>query len=392
MLFLDNINCCIIFSTADWSESYWTNKQHTARQFTLKDYRVLYIESVGLRTPNLKSTRDWNRIWRRLKTGLHSAKQVENNIWVISPLVLPFMHKNPLVRIFNQGLLRFTIKRFLQKNNFKCPTIWTYHPYMLDTITGIEHGKLVYHCVDDLSAVPGVDVLSFKQEELRLLNAANVVFTTSPALMEMCSEQNKNTYYFSNVVDKEHFNLALNDGPLPNELQKIPEPRLGYVGVLSDFKIDFQLLVDVANNHPEWNFVFIGEEREGQNSPYIHQLKAMQNAHFLGYRSYQVLPDYLRGFNVALLPTLINDYTKSMFPMKYFEYLAAGLRIVSTPLDFTRHNKAGMETGKDSKNFEHAIQKQLGRSKLTMPESDSYVGDNTWSARMEKMLDLMDGS
>ena len=380
---------CIIFSTADWSTPYWTNKQHTARQLALKGFRVLYIESVGLRAPRIVSGRDWKRIWERLKLGLQGPRQVENHIWVLSPLVLPFMHKNRLVRIFNQGILRFIIRRFLQKYDFKRPIIWTYHPFMLESIKGFKRGQLVYHCVDDLSAVPGVDTAGFNLEERRLLNVADIVFTTSPALQKKCSLQNHNAHYFSNVVDQEHFSLALKVAPLPGELQKIPEPRAGYIGVLSDFKVDFQLLSDVARNHPEWHFVMIGEEREGQVSPQVQKLRAMSNVHFLGYHAYQALPDYLRGFNVALLPTLINDYTKAMFPMKYFEYLAAGLRVVSTPLEFTKHNQAGLEIGSDAVSFGQAIQKQLSRGKLTAMEANEYVADNTWSARMESMLELM---
>jgi glycosyltransferase involved in cell wall biosynthesis len=56
------------------------------------------------------------------------------------------------------------------------------------------------------------------------------------------------------------------------------------------------------------------------------------NIHLMGPRDYAVLPDYLRGFDLALLPCPINDYTRSMFPMKFFEYLAAGVPVVSTNL------------------------------------------------------------
>jgi len=379
---------CILFATADWDAPYWTNKQHTAQQLAQKGYRVLYVESVGMRLPNLSSGRDLSRILRRLKRGLQGIRQVEERIWILSPLVLPFKHQHTLVRKFNQGMLRIIIRRFLHSKSFKNPMVWTYHPFMLEAIKSIKKGPLVYHCVDDLSDVPGIDSESFNKEEKLLLKAAKVIFTTSTTLLEKCSVHNMNTHYFPNVADTDHFSQALTEAPLPADLLEIPEPRIGYVGVLSDFKVDFQLFIDIATRRPEWSFVLIGEEREGQFSLLANDLRTLPNVYFLGYRPYQSLPDYLRGFNVALLPTLINDYTRAMFPMKYFEYLAAGLPIVSTPLDFTRHHHAGIEIASDTASFVRAIESQLQHGKFTSKEASDYVGDNTWNARMESMLIL----
>ena len=383
---------CILFATADWETPYWTNKQHTTQQLAHQGYRVLYVESVGLRAPNLGSGRDLSRIARRLKQGLQGVRQVEDRIWVLSPLVLPFKHHRPLVRAFNQGLLAKVIQRFLTSKKFKKPMIWTYHPFMLEAINGIEMGPLVYHCVDDLSAIPGVDAAAFNQEEQRLLAAAKAVFTTSPALMAKCSAHNPNVHNFPNVADFTHFSQALQKVPLPADLQALSEPRIGYIGVLSDYKVDFQLIINVASHRPEWSFVLIGEEREGQSSPLVDHLRTLPNVHFLGYRAYKVLPDYLGGFNVALLPTLINDYTHSMFPMKYFEYLAAGVPVVSTPLEFTREHNAGLEIGGDAKSFELAILRQLQRGKFSTNEAADYVGLNTWATRMNSMLQIVEAS
>lgn len=380
---------CLLFATADWDTPYWTNKQHTAHHLAQQGFRVLYVESVGLRAPSLASGRDLTRIWRRLKRGLRGAHSVEDGIWVLSPLVIPFKHQWPFVRALNQGLLRGSIRRFMESQSFKRPMVWTYHPFMLEAINSISIGSLVYHCVDDLAAIPGIDAEAFNREERRLLASAQVVFTTSPALQEKCTKHNLNVHDFPNVADVEHFQQALKKGNLPTDIQKIPEPRIGYIGALSDFKVDFQLLLNVAKRKPEWQFVLIGEEREGQSNALVGLLHALPNVHFIGYRPYEALPDYLRGFNVALLPTLINDYTRAMFPMKYFEYLAAGVPLASTRLEFTRQHHDGIEVGEDTKGFEQAIQRQLQRGKLTLQESISYVGENTWRARLKRMLNLV---
>ena len=385
--------CCVLFSTADWDEPYWTNKQHTAKMLAEYGWRVLYVESIGLRSPKAASKKDWARLAKRLKKGirgvLRGPTRVGDNVWSLSPLVVPATPNGGILAMVNRVLLSWPISRFLEKENFKEPVIWTYHPYILDKIRNIDCGKLLFHCVDDLSAIPGIDKKSYLDAEVTLLREADVVVVTSKALEERCSKHNENTHYFSNVVDFDHFSKAFDSHGEPEELASIPRPRLVYHGVLSDFKLDLDLLVNVVGNTPEWNWVFIGEEREGQSNRKIDVLRKMDNTYFLGYRRYQDLPLYLGASQVGVLPTLVNEYTKSMFPMKYYEYLAAGLPVVSTPVEFTKHVSSGVEVGETPEEFIAAIARQLSRGRLQRSEAYKFVGDNTWKARTKKMISLL---
>ncbi|MFM0070179.1 glycosyltransferase [Paraburkholderia sediminicola] len=383
---------CVLFSTADWDEPYWTNKQHTASILAARGWRVLYVESVGFRSPKVGSGRDWARLWRRLWRGVQSLvlgpPRRAENIWVLSPLMVPAGHHLPFVRSLNQALLRFSVTRFAKSQRFRDPVVWTYHPYMLDAIATLPRGPLVYHCVDDIAAIPGVDVEAFRNAQQALVGRCEAVFTTAMSLKETCQPFNPNTHFFGNVVDEAHFGEARAEGALPPELAAIPEPRLVYHGVLSDFKVDFPLLLQTAQARPQWQWVIIGEEREGQRSELLAQLARLPNVHLLGYRSYQTLPRYMRGMQVGVLPTLLNEYTRSMFPMKFYEFLAAGLPVVSTPLDFAKEPRAGLEVGGDLEAFIAAIEKQLARGKLSADESREAVGDNTWERRLDKMLQI----
>ena len=381
---------CVLFSTADWDEPYWTNKQHTASILAARGWRVLYVESVGFRSPKVGSGRDWARLWRRLWRGMQSLvlgpPRRAANIWVLSPLMVPAKHHWPIVRALNQTLLRWSVVRFTKSHRFVEPVVWTYHPFMLDAVETLARGPLVYHCVDDIAAIPGVDVAAFGNAQKALLAQCEAVFTTAMSLREQCLLDNPNTYYFGNVVDAEHFGQAFETGPVSPELVAIPEPRLVYHGVLSDFKIDFPLVLKTAQARPEWHWVIIGEQREGQRSELLAQLALLPNVHLLGYRSYQSLPQYLRAMQVGVLPTLLNEYTRSMFPMKFYEYLAAGLPVVSTPLDFAKEPRPGLEVGGDVEAFVSAIETQLRRGKLTVEQARVAVGDNTWQRRLDKML------
>ncbi len=383
----------VLFATADWDEPYWTNKQHTAKTFAQLGWRVLYVESVGLRGPKMGSSKDWKRLWRRLWRGLRSLvlgpRKAEQNIWIFSPLAIPGAHGTRWLRRLNTALVRWPLQRFLCARQWSKPLIWTYHPFMLDTVKGLGGSKMVYHCVDDLGAVPMIDSAVVDAAEVELLKACDAVFVTNESLVGKCRPFNANTHYFPNVVDFDHFSRAHEQGPLPEDLREIPEPRIVYVGVLSDFKVDFKLIEEVALARPDWHWVIIGTEREGQKSEWVPRLKALPNIHFLGRKAYEDLPSYLGSMRVGALPTLCNAYTKSMFPMKFYEYLAAGLRVVSTPLEFVKGlNFDTLGVAGDARGFVMAIGNFLSAGKIDKECSRSLVGDNNWKSRLSKMLSI----
>ena len=263
---------------------------------------------------------------------------------------------------------------------------------MLQVAKSLQPSLLIYHCVDDIGAIPGVDRAAFELEERRLLERAGLIFATSHLLYDRCAEiAGSRAHYFGNVADIDHFAGAREDAGIPPELSAIPQPRIGYVGVLSDFKIDFGLLEALVQAHPEWHFVFIGEEREGQRSTAVTRIKRHPNAHFLGWRPYADLPRYLAGLDVALLPQLINDYTRAMFPMKFFEYLAAGLPVVSTPLPALRDLGAFYAAANCPREFAEAIAAAIsGRGPKAPGIGDMLLQANSWDARLDRMMQLIE--
>jgi glycosyltransferase involved in cell wall biosynthesis len=379
----------ILFSTADWNSKYWTNKQHIASRLAARGHRVLYVETVGLRLPGFNAL-DAKRIFARLKRGVSPIVMVRDNLWSLSPLTIPFGHQSPMVAGMNALQLIVRISGWMAANHVQSPLVWTYHPYMLETTKGIKPSKLVYHCADDLGAVPGINRKAFEIAERKLLDRADITFTTSHRLQSRCvAIAGSRSHYFGNVADIAHFGKARSDWVLPPELERIPRPRLGYVGALSDFKIDFDLLARIADDQPSWHFVLIGDEREGQADEGLARLAKRQNVHLLGWRPYDDLPRYMSGFDVALLPQLINEYTQAMFPMKFFEYLAAGLPIVTTPLDAIRDFNSLYSVASDAMSFMNAIQAQLDSRRAPLSLDDPVLIENSWDTRLNSMLKIV---
>lgn len=324
----------VILSTADWDHPFWTNKQHVASAMVQLGHRVLYVESVGLRAPRMEA-QDLRRIARRLLRAFRPPRRIVDGLWVWSPLLIP-APRTPLQRRFNRMIFTAMLQFWRRWLGLRSDLLWTYNPLCGQLLPLARCGfqQLVYHCVDDLTAQPCMPSALIASEEERLCRAADQVFVTSPELLHTRGTFNPRTRFDPNVADVEHFAQARDrQAPVPLDLLALPAgPRLGFVGAVSSYKLDLALLISLAAHRPDAQIVLIGRVGEGDPSTDLAGLVDLPNVHLLGARPYAVLPAYLRGFDLALLPCPLNAYTRSMFPMKFFEYVAAGLPVVSTDL------------------------------------------------------------
>ena len=331
---IDQRRDVVLLATADWDHPFWTNKQHVASALADLGHRVLYIESVGLRPPRLEA-QDVRRIWRRLRRGLRPPRRVQARIWVWSPLLIPAAQTG-WKRVVNQFAFTCLLEFWRRWLGFQCDLLWTYNPLtgLLISLRKQQYRQLVYHCVDDLAAQPCMPGALIAREEEALCRFSDQVFVTSPELLRTRAIYSASIQYDPNVADIQHFSAARKtDLLIPADLSLLPPgPRLGFIGAISSYKLDLKLIAALASHRADCQIVLIGRVGEGDPKTVLSELMDLPNIHLLGPRAYAVLPDYLRGFDVALLPCPINDYTRSMFPMKFFEYLAAGVPVVSTNL------------------------------------------------------------
>jgi glycosyltransferase involved in cell wall biosynthesis len=381
----------VVFSSADWKTRYWTNKQHNAALLAKRGYKVLYVETVGLRSPSLRARRDIRRLFVRLASGIKTLllgpEQVLPNVWVLSPLVLIWGRRFPIVRALNAMLLRFSVRRHLSRQGMQAPDIWTYHPLMLEAIKGLRRGKLVYHSVDDLTAVEGVERVAFESAEHDLLREADIALVTARILQQRYAGRARKVAFISNVVEFEHFAKS-HTAPEPPDLRDIPHPRLGYHGVLSAQKLDVALLGELMRQNPDWHLVLVGDEWEGQDPESLAPLRSLANIHFLGGRPYRELPAYLGAFDVGMIPLAANGYTASMFPMKLYEYFAAGLPVAATDAPYSREIDGPIIVAHGAIELAEAVRAQLQRGRLTLAEAEAVVGDHTYNKRLDYMLAL----
>ena len=381
----------VLVSTADWDNPFWTNKQHVAVELARQGCRVLYVESSGLRRPSL-SSHDLRRIFRRLARALRPPREVRPDLWVWSPVVLPWQGSR-VVRRLNRLWLQLGLTLGLHRTGLKPATLWAYSPLTPELYDLRRFSRVVYHAVDDIAAQPGMPVHAICKAEAELVRRADLVFTTSPLLQSRHAAAGATRCVFlPNVADADHFGSALSpDIAIPGDLAAFPAPRIGFLGAVSGYKLDFALLREVALTRPAYSFVLIGQVGEGDPWTDISPLEGAPNLHMIGPRAYADLPAYLAGMSVALLPSAANAYTAAMFPMKLFEYLAAGLPVVATPLpalgDF---DSLILVAPPQATAFAEAIDQALQGGGASLETRLAVARAHTYTRRTRDMLDRLD--
>ena len=268
-------------------------------------------------------------------------------------------------------------------------TRWYYTPMMLGFSRHLDAACTVYDCMDELAnfrfAPPELAAL-----ERELFGLADVVFTGGHSLYEAKRDRHHNIHPFPCSVDRDHFSQARTLTDEPEDQASIPGPRLGFYGVI-DERMDLDLIAAVADARPAWSLVMVGPVVKIDPA----HLPSRPNIHYLGGKSYDVLPTYLAGWDVALMPFAINDSNRFISPTKTPEYLAGGKPVVSTPItDVARHygDLDGVKIAAEPADFVAACDAALDLSESSpawLAEVDQALSALSWDVTFRAMDDLM---
>jgi UDP-galactopyranose mutase len=284
--------------------------------------------------------------------------------------------------------MRQMIDRFLEAEGIHEFVGWYYTPMALEFTRHLKPILTIYDCMDELSAFKNAPSALRKLEQ-ELLSRADLVFTGGQSLFEAKQKLHRSVHAFPSSIDREHFMQARLIDSQPDDQRDIPHPRLGFFGVV-DERFDADLLSEVAKAKPDWNFIIIGPVVKIDPST----LPRLSNIHYLGSKSYQNLPSYIAGWEVALLLFARNEATRFISPTKTPEYLGAAKPVVSTSIrDVVRpYGDNGLVQIADTRDeFISACEKTLdGGSAEWLESVDAFLAGTSWDSTWERMSSLID--
>lgn len=326
----------IVIGIQAWDIEIGSNCKNIATEFA-RHNRVLYV-NPPLDRNSLKSERGTEKIHKRIRVKegtLPDLVKIDDNLWNLYPKTMvesinwiPFHGLFKLLNKRNNRLFAADIKSAMQRLDFNDVIIFNdssmFLGYHLKELLSAK--SYTYYMRDYLVRVPYWKRHGERLEP-QLIEKADTVVNNSTLYAEYGLKYNPNSFMVGQGCDVSLFNDEDGAISVAPEFNDIPGPILGYVGYLTSMRLDIPLLEYLAKQRDDWSIVLVGPEDDDFRNSNLHQLK---NVYFLGSKDAKDLPAYVKGFDVAMNPQVVNDWTIGNYPRKIDEYLAMGKPTLAT--------------------------------------------------------------
>jgi glycosyltransferase involved in cell wall biosynthesis len=370
----------LCLATQEW-DAHWTPVQQVMLRLAVRN-RVIYCEPFH---PPLAWFKKSNR---NLKTG-HPQQQsgfreVKKNLLVYRPqcVYLPGNMKSSVAASWNARVYKAEIAGLLRRLGVKRPWLWVFFAQSLSVLE-LEFAHVIYDCVDDWPSFfphPAEHQFISRVDE-HLCRTAEIVFVGSQPLYEKKANLNPQTFVVNHAADIEHFEKASHDKTIvPSDLESLPRPRIGFVGMMDSLRFDEGLIGRLAEDS-RLQIVLLG----GCLGDVRDRIPQKPNIHLLGMKPVSELPAYLKGVDVCIMPYRINETTKYIYPLKLHEYMATGKPVVAMAIPAVEEFRDLLYVAEDSAQFvdlvalalaEHARDKRLRRQECARQHSwESHLGE-----------------
>lgn len=379
-----NILC---LSPCAWDDHWGPQQQIISR--LAEANRVLFIE---LPVSPLSPFTGWHKgTWmRQIWRWHHGFRRGDKPKLMITspPPVFPFRY-HKLTNYLNQKILLRYLESAMERLGYKNPLLITFQADSGALVRRMNACAKVYYCTDDWSASgrwwqPAEKV---RERETELVKACDLVFATSRRLASRLERLGTPSYFNPNGADFELFSQAQGVEP-PPEISTLKRPIIGFVGMITPHSFDTDLMFWLAERHPEWTFVIAGKKLA--RDPDLSRLEQLPNLRFVGFQPLNMLPRYLAGMDVCLIPLRQTEWIKSAFSLKLFEYLGAGKPIVTTWTEEFLPYQDLIYLTRTYTEFEQCIVKALRENTPELVgRRMGLAQENTWDGRVAQFSKIV---
>jgi teichuronic acid biosynthesis glycosyltransferase TuaH len=380
----------IIVGIQAWDIEIGSNCKNIALEFA-KNNRVLYINPPMNRSVMRKQKHKeivQKRI--RIKNGEeNSLVEISSNLWNLYPKTLiesiNWIPMHALFKIFNRkNTFDYAndIKLAISTLGFKDFILFNDSSMFLGASLKdlLKPDLYIYYIRDNL-----ITQDYFKKHGARLeketIKSANLVVSNSPYLRDYAKPFNSHSYYVGQGCDLELFKP--NDVLEPLDLAQIKGIKIGYIGFLTEMRLNIQLLVEIAKNKTDWQIILVGPEDNAFKNSKLHEIS---NVHFLGNKKGDELPAYIKYFDICMNPQEVNVLTIGNYPRKIDEYLAMGKATVATQTPTMEIFKDHVYLGETAKDYIQLIEKALKEdSLLKQQERIVFAQGHTWENNVQEI-------
>lgn len=277
-------------------------------------------------------------------------------------------------------LLKGTLATLLEWTKSRNIVSLVQHPYWFALARKLPNSRLIYDCMDhhDGFGNTGEGIAAI---ELSLFKEAEAIITTSQWLHDMAIAHNPRVTIIRNAAEADFFAAA----PDTRFSDPLGRQVIGYYGAIAEW-MDVDLLEKIALRFADCLLLLVGADECDAR----RRLAALPNVQFTGEVSYAVLPHYLYGMDVCLLPFRVTPLTLATNPVKVYEYLAAGKPVVATALPELAHFDDHVATATTHDEFLVCISAALANPAKTdlVAARRAFAVRNSWRQRVA-MLDTL---
>lgn len=391
----------IMLALPRWDGAYSSTSYCLAKEFA-KTHRVFYIDNPFTYKDFIYSYQE-PKIQSR-KTALLFGKEIfkkangapDNFTAVTPPLVIPsnFLPRgfiyNALSKI-NDKFIFATIRKIIkQKNISEFIFINSFNPFYARKFPADLKPLLkIYHTVDDISQSRYTSKHG-QWLEKEAASRADLTFSTSKQLTILMQKVTANAYYLPNAAEISLFQQAAETKlERPAELKDITTPVICYIGNLDKLRVDYILLKKIAEYHPDKTLLLVGPCATQCYKDY--GLEKIKNIVITGAKPIHELPNYLQHVDCTIIPFVCSELTKSIYPLKINEYLAAGKPVVSTRFseDITDFAEVTY-LAESNEDFLQLINQAIAEDSIDKINKRRIVAEkNTWQARSEAFFSIV---